>query len=244
MDKIYSRPRLLLSQKTERNNKIPQNNNMFNNKEIVRKTAKTLIVIIIAIAVATNFLQAIEPIINRQCINMAKRLATEITNTQTTVVMENYDYDDFISIIQDKDGNIKMIKSNVISINEVTSDIAIRIQEEINKIEDDDFSIRLGSFTGLKLFSGRGPKVYVRMSAVGSIDTNLISEFRSVGINQTLHRIYMEIKCNITVLTPYSNSEQTIVNQILFAESVIVGTTPETFYQLDGMSINDSLNMI
>lgn len=247
MEKIYSRPRLLLSKKEENKyNKISPNkkNNSFNNKEIIRKTAKIAIIIIIAISVATNMIRAVEPIINRQCINMAKRLATEISNEQLTVVMEKYDYDDFINIIQDQNGNIKMIKSNVISINEVTSDIAVKIQEEINKIEDDDFSIRLGSFTGIKLFSGRGPKVYVRMSTVGSVETNLISEFKSVGINQTLHRIYMEVKCNITVLTPYSSSEQTVTNQVLFAESVIVGTTPETFYQLDGMSIEDSLNMI
>ena len=244
MDKIYSRPRLLLNTKKFQNqfqNKLP---NGFDNKDIVRKLAKTAIILIIAITVATNMFRAIEPIINRQCINMAKSLATKISNDQATVVMSNYEYNDFIDIIQDDNGNIKMIKSNVISINEVTSDVAVKIQDELDRIEDSDFSIRLGSFTGIKLFSGRGPKVYVRMSTVGSVETNLISEFSSVGINQTLHRIYMDVQCTVTVLTPYSSSEQTIGNQILFAESVIVGTTPETFYNLDGMSVDDSLNMI
>lgn len=238
MEKIYSRPRLLLK------NKISFNPNDKFSPKLIKKIIKLIIIVIIAIVVATTIIRAIEPIINRQCINMAKSLATKISNEQATVVMKNYDYDDFINIIQDNDGNIKMIKSNVISINEVTSDVAVKVQDELDAIEDDDFSIRLGSFTGIKLFSGRGPKIYVRMSTVGSIETNLLSEFKSVGINQTLHKIYMEIQCTVAVLTPYSSSEQTIVNQILLAESVIVGATPETYYNLEGMSVDDSLNMI
>lgn len=240
MDKIYSRPRLLLNTKKS-HNKLPDG---FNNKDIVKKIAKTAIILIIAITVATSVLKAIEPIINRQCINMARSLATKISNDQATVVMNMYNYNDFIDIIQDTNGNIKMIKSNVISINKVTSDVAVKIQDELNKVEDSNFSIRLGSFTGIKLFSGRGPRVYVRMSTVGSVETNLVSEFSSVGINQTLHRIYLDVKCTVAVLTPYSSSEQTITNQVLLAESVIVGTTPDTFYNLDGMSIDDSLNII
>lgn len=240
MDKIYSRPRLLINAK-----KLPYKSpDGYNNKNIIKKIAKTMIILIIAITVATMTFRAIEPIINRQCINMARSLATKISNNQATVVISNYDYDDFVNIIQDNNGNIKMIKSNVISINEVTSDVAVKIQDELDSIEDSDFSIRLGSFTGVKLFSGRGPKVYVRMSTVGSVETTLISEFSSVGINQTLHRIYMEVKCTVAVLTPYSSSEQTISNQVLLAESVIVGTTPETYYNLEGMTEDDTLNMI
>ncbi len=240
MDKIYSRPRFLIN-KNIFNKKFPEG---FNYKKIVRKTAKTFIIIVIAMIVATNLYKATEPIINRQCINMARSLATRISNEQATQAIKKYDYDDFVNIIQDNSGNIKMIKSNVISINELTSDVAIKIQNKIDEIEDSEFYIRLGSFSGIKILSGRGSKIYVKMSTVGSVETKLISEFTSVGINQTLHRIYLDVRCTITVLTPYSSSEQTIYNQVLIAESVIVGATPQTYYNLDGMSTEDSLNMI
>lgn len=240
MDKIYSRPRLLLNTRKFRN-KMPQN---FDKKDTVKKIIKTGLIVVIAVIVASSLLKALEPIINRQCINMAKSLGTQISNEQAAIVISQYDYEDFINIVQDNNGNIRMIKSNVISINEVTSNVAIKIQNKIDSIEDSKFYIRLGSFTGVKLFSGRGPKVYVKMSTAGSVETKLVSEFSSVGINQTLHRIYMEVKCNIAVLTPYSSSEQSIYNQVLLAESVIVGTTPETYYNLEGMTTEDSLNMI
>ena len=52
----------------------------------------------------------------------------------------------------------------------------------------------------MKLLSGRGPGVKIRISTVGDVETNLKSEFTAQGINQTLHRIYLEAKCNINVL--------------------------------------------
>src|SRR5574344_757924 len=111
MDKIYSRPRLLLNTR-EFKNKFPKD---FNKKDIARKIVKTGIIIIIAVVVASSLIKALEPIINRQCINMAKSLGTQISNEQATIVMSKYDYNDFIDIVQDENGNIRMIKSNVIS---------------------------------------------------------------------------------------------------------------------------------
>ncbi len=55
-----------------------------------------------------------------------------------------------------------------------------------------------------------GPKVNVKMQMVGDLDTDLRSEFTSAGINQTLHRIYLEIKCKIIILTPFETMEEEI----------------------------------
>jgi len=236
MEKIYSRKRMIMPKLN-----LPQNPNKNKN---IKKLVKIIMIVVVAISVATTIINAIEPIINRQCINMARSLSTIISNDEATEIMKKYKYGDFIEIVQDNEGNVKYINSNIISINEVTSDIANNIQNRLNSIEDGEFGIRLGSFTGVKLLSGRGPKVKVKMSTVGSVETNLISEFTSVGINQTLHRIYVEIKCTVAVLTPYSSSEQTIINQVLMAESVIVGTTPSTYYNLEGLKSDDVMEVI
>ena len=64
------------------------------------------------------------------------------------------------------------------------------------------------------------------------METNLKSEFESKGINQTLHRMYLELECRIIILTPYETIEEEITNQLLLAEAVIIGTTPDTFFDL------------
>ena len=62
------------------------------------------------------------------------------------------------------------------------------------------------------------------------------SEFQSAGINQTLHKIYLDVSCNVRVLTPFSSIDEKVINQVLLAESVIVGNIPDTYYNLEGMN--------
>ena len=140
-------------------------------------------------------------------------------------------------------GNISMINANVIAVNAIISDVALKIQEELNQ-ENSNFTIRMGSFLGSRLLSGKGPKLNIQMSTVGNIDTDLRSEFTSTGINQTLHRIYLQVECEVVVLTPISTVEETIKNQVLIAEAVIVGTTPDTYYNLEGMTVSDAMQVM
>ena len=95
------------------------------------------------------------------------------------------------------------------------------------------------------MLSGRGPGVKIRISSIGNIETNLNSEFTSQGINQTLHRIYVDISCNVKVLTPFKDIERKITNKVLLAENVIVGNIPDTYYSLEGLNgTSDALEMV
>ena len=44
--------------------------------------------------------------------------------------MQKYSYNDMFIIEKDSEQNINMIRSNVIVINEIISDVAVKIQEE------------------------------------------------------------------------------------------------------------------
>lgn len=137
-----------------------------------------------------------------------------------------------------------MISANVISINEIISDIPVKIQEELDKEENSKFNINMGSFTGSRLLSGRGPQIEIKMSTIGNLDTDLRSEFTAAGVNQTLHRIYLQVDCQVVILTPFNTIEEKIANQVLLAEAVIVGTTPDTYYNFVGAPEGDELEII
>lgn len=95
------------------------------------------------------------------------------------------------------------------------------------------------------MLSGRGPGVKIRISSIGNIETDLESEFTSQGINQTLHRIYVDVSCNVKVLTPFKDIERNITNKVLLAENVIVGNIPDTYYNLEGLNgTSDALEMV
>jgi sporulation protein YunB len=101
-----------------------------------------------------------------------------------------------------------------------------------------------GSFTGFKILAGRGPGIKIRISTIGNVETDLRSEFIAQGINQTLHRVYLQVKCEVSILTPFNNITRDITNQVLLIENVIVGNVPNTYYNLEGLNKNDALEVI
>jgi sporulation protein YunB len=216
------------------------------NKSDRKKQKKFIIfsIMTIAIITATTVLKAILPIFDTLCEDKAKSLATIISNEQATVVMREHSYEELFSIEKDNNGNIVMIKSNVSPINEIISDIAIKIQNEIDNQGRENVKIALGSFTGFKLLAGKGPMVKLQISTIGNVETDLRSEFTSQGINQTLHKVYLHVKCEISILTPYENITTEITNQVLLAENVIVGNIPDTYYNLNGLEKSDGIEVI
>ena len=234
MSLIYSRPRI----------KLPKifviNNSGLKNKKVV----KILLILCVIGLVICVTAKAVAPVFNKLCTEKAKSIATIITNDETTNAIMDYKYSDFFIIHKDEAGNVLMLESNMKNINIVISDVANRIQKSINNTKEEDVNISLGSFTGVSLLSGSGFKVPIRISTVGNVKTDVKSEFKSKGINQTLHRLYLQIESEITVLTPFNTIQESITNQLILAENIIVGEIPETYYDLDGMTSDDVMEVM
>ena len=235
--KIYSRPRI----------KIPpifSNNIGDKNLKRKQKIVKIFIIMVIAFSTVKIVLDAILPIFDTLCKDKAKSIATIISNEEATNVMKEHTYDELFTLEKDKDGNITMIKSNIIAINEIISDVAVKIQNTINQRGRENIEIALGSFTGFKLLSGKGPGVPIKISSIGNVETDLRSEFSEKGINQTLHRVYLQVDCEVSILTPYNSITEKVSNQVLLIENVIVGKIPSTYYNLEGFDSNSALEII
>ena len=137
MHKIYSRPRL----------RIPKII-MHTRKQKIKSNKKISIIFILIIAFTTVklMLDAVSPIFDELCRDEAISVATIISNNKATEVMEKHTYDELFTIEKDENGNISMIKSNVVPINQIISDVAIKIQEEINNKGRDSIEIALRKF--------------------------------------------------------------------------------------------------
>ena len=229
MDYIYSRKRIKVSPK---------------NKKTIKKGITFFTIIMIAIFTAIIIIGSINPIFEALCTKEAKSIATIISNEEATRVMSNYSYEDLINIEKDSNGYITMVKSNVITLNEIISDVAVKIQDCFNELETQDVYINIGSFTGIKLFAGYGPRVKFQIVPIGNIDTNFISVLSDSGINQTLHRIYLDVRCKVKILTSFESIDEEIINQVILAENVIVGTVPDTYYDLDGLEPGEAMEVM
>ena len=92
-----------------------------------------------------------------------------------------------------------------------------------------ELSIPVGSLTGSALLAGRGPRIKVRMESVGSSSARFENEFTSAGINQTNHRIVLHIDVSVAILLPGFTTATQVSNAVTVAETVIVGTVPDTY---------------
>ena len=234
MDYIYSRKRI----------KFPKIVIYKENKRKINKLNIILIFFIILVNINLLVIKAISPVFNKLCEDKAKGVAILICNTNTSECIKQYNYSDFIIIHMDDNKNIRMLEANMKNINLVISNITEKIQKEINNSQNEELYISSGSFTGVSLLSGRGPKIPIKISTIGNVNTELKSEFFSKGVNQTIHRLYLKINCEISILTPFNTINEEINNQFIIAENIIVGNLPQTYYDLEGLSENDAMEIM
>ncbi len=207
--------------------------------KLPKKYINVVTIIIIAICTVMFLLNTITPVYNRLCESEAKATATKIVNNTIDNVMDKYTYNDLVTISKDNNGKINSIQANITTLNKLVSEISSNIQNSIDSQENRDIYIRLGSFTGITILSGRGPKVPIRISSIGNIDTELSSQFESAGINQTIHKINLKINCEIQILTPFNTITSSIDENVILAENIVIGEIPESYLDIGNLLQNE-----
>lgn len=138
MHKIYSRPRIRIP-------KVLINGEVLNNHKN-KKIAKIIIILIIAFSTVKIVLDAVYPIFDTLCEAKAKSIATIVSNEQATNVMKEHSYDELFTLEKDNNNNITMVKSNVLAFNEIISDVAVKIQEDIDNRGRENIEIAIRQF--------------------------------------------------------------------------------------------------
>ena len=110
------------------------------------KIAKIIIILIIAFSTVKIVLDAVYPIFDTLCEAKAKSIATIVSNEQATNVMKEHSYDELFTLEKDNNNNITMVKSNVLAINEIISDVAVKIQEDIDNRGRENIEIAIRQF--------------------------------------------------------------------------------------------------
>ena len=77
---------------------------------------------------------------------------------------------------------------------------------------------------------------------VAIIGSSFDSKFVSVGINNTLHKIYLTISARVDMNLPIKKQTINVKQQILLCESVIVGKVPNVYFD-NGIS-DKVLNLV
>lgn len=213
----------------------------------IRLTKKKLVclfvLVVVFVVTLLIFSFMINPVIMDTVEIKSMALATRAMNSSISdVVMNSIIYDDLVNIVSDEFGNISMIQANSLEINNLSKDLAQTCEERIAEYGMVGVSIPMGTFTGIPLLVGRGPRLRVKMTPIGSVVCRFVSHFETAGINQTVHKIYINVAATVSVVMPLSSRQFQAVQQVLISESVIVGQVPEVYLQSD--TLDTLLNFV
>ena len=168
-------------------------------------------------------------------------MATRALNAALTEALEDgVDYDDLMNVRMDDGGQVSLLSANTMRMNalaERAGDAALRKLETVSAQKVD---VPLGAALGLTLLAGSGPRIPISIVPVGSVQTDFETEFEACGINQTRHKVYLQLSASIRIVIPTGAKTTNVTANMLVAESIIVGKVPESFvgYRLSEEELN------
>lgn len=142
-------------------------------------------------------------------------------------------YGDFVTLQTDLAGRVTSLMGNTVATSQFKRQVIDVVTERMKGLDREELEVPLGNLTGQLLLSGLGPSIRVEVYSVGSVTADYSSTFTSAGVNQTLHKIDLNITVQVYLVLPGEILPVTVSNTIRVAESVIVGAAPNTYLNLE-----------
>lgn len=174
-----------------------------------------------------SFRPIIETVNAYECHEMVSRVINDAVLAE--LENENADYSKLVNLTTNADGEVISLESNVMNINKLKTRIAQRLEREIERLSEVDIQIPIGTLLGIQLLHGKGFCVGMTVQPMGFATASIISEFSDAGLNQTLHRIVIEINAEVDAIIPGFSTRVPVKTTIVAAETVIVGRVPNAY---------------
>lgn len=208
-----------------------------------RPISPVLLTLAVAFAVAASVIALLEARLRPVVAEIA---AAQARNSMTAVVentvaaglaARKVSYGDFIAIQRDEGGAITALITDMARMNLLRAELITAIMEALEEADISGVQVPLGSLFDLEPLWAKGPALKARAMTVGTVRAEFDSQLTSAGVNQTLHRIWMEVTVPMTLLLPGGEVEVPLDTRLCIAETVIVGQVPDTYFQLDGKNL-------
>lgn len=199
----------------------------FVNKLGLKLIALALILVGVFLIAEASFRPMIEEINAYECHETVSRIINDAVLSE--LEQSGADYSTLVTLDRNGDGEVTSVQSNVVNINRLKTNVNERVEREIERLAAVDIQIPIGTLLGLQLLHGKGFTIGMSVEPLGYATTTIISEFTEAGINQTLHRIVIEISADVNALIPGYETRVPVKTSIVAAETVIVGRVPNAY---------------
>lgn len=143
------------------------------------------------------------------------------------LVSEKYKYGDLVEVKTDNSGNVSMVITDSLEVNRLATTAANNAYDFLSEEIKSGVEVPVGAFTGIRLLSGFGKKVRMKIISVASVKCEFVSDFSEAGINQTRHSLYINIHCIVNIVTKTKKVTAQDKITVLIFDNLIVGKVPQ-----------------
>ena len=182
------------------------------------------------VCVFTGIQRWIRPTVETRLIYQAKTYAVAALEETVRQELEQMDlsYGRLVRVSREE-GRVVSLETDTVLLNQIKSRITQAAVRKMEKLSDYRLTVPLGSVSGIDLFSGKGPKVRLLLQPQTAVESQTFQQFQSAGVNQTHHRIYLQLNVEIEAVIPGFSAKTSVQTQVELAQTVIVGEVPQ-FY--------------
>ncbi|MBR4578584.1 MAG: sporulation protein YunB [Oscillospiraceae bacterium] len=168
---------------------------------------------------------------------MAENCASDVIARRVNAVVEKKMEEwgqtprEYVHLEKDASGAVTAIMTDTAQVNILCSELLHAIIDACNEGEL-TVRIPLGDLLGVGLFLGKGFRVPMRITMLTSSHVGYENVLTDAGINQTKHQLLLVVEANASVLLPWETRTAHVENQVLVAETVVIGQVPGTYVRL------------
>lgn len=200
-------------------------------KQRKRMLTGILLIFVGILMLGLLFCIRLRPIVRTVAVSEARNATVRAMESAVAVHIAagDMEYECLIRLEKDETGMVTAAAVDMRNLNRLQAALSEEIIRKLTGPGAAELSIPVGNLFSTPLLSGRGPTIPMRILSVSDCEAKLQSSFTDAGINQTLHRIYLELHATVNLLLPGGTTAEEVTDTILAAETVIVGRVPESY---------------
>ena len=140
-------------------------------------------------------------------------------------------YSDVVKISYKQDGSVSSLSTNTPRLIAVRTALSLAVVKALSQEEALLVRVPIASLFSIN-FIPSSPDITLSLRLLRSFNAYFLSHFEECGINQTRHSISFCVSVDVMILIPGKRTTVTVVRELPFAETVIVGDVPDAYTEI------------
>ena len=163
-----------------------------------------------------------------------KQAAKMINDSIIERISNDANYSKLINFREGQGGKISAGYFDLQEATRIQAKAVTSIQDALSGMGQKVLKIPMGMALDNSLLADLGPDIPVKVTPSGIVKSNVGVETRDVGINQSVHILYLDIQVETSVIIPFTSKKTVIETRAPLAYLWTAGDVPQVVYNAKG----------